>query len=116
MDSETRDKVFSRDKYLCVNCGKHIQTYNSCQIAHSIKSGKGSENHIMSYIWQHYQKDRSRKWVNKYILNCEMNLSSVCSLSCNDSRNIFYKPIERDLLIDKIIEETGCLTNKFPDK
>jgi hypothetical protein len=115
MNPETRDKVFCRDNFKCVICGKHIQTYNSCQVAHSIKSGKGSENHIMAYIWSKYKKDRSRAWINKYILDNEMNLSSVCSLSCNDACNIFFKPVERDELIDRIITETRCLTD-CPDK
>jgi hypothetical protein len=115
MNSESRDKVFARDLYRCVICGEHIQRYNSCQIAHHVKSGKGSELHIMAYLWSKYKKDRSRAWVNKYILDNEMNLSSVCSLKCNDACNIFFKPIERDALIDKIIETTKCL-EIMPDK
>lgn len=109
MSPEIRDKVFSRNQYRCEVCGLHVQHYNTCQIAHSIKSGKGSENHIMAYIWEKYQKDRSRKWVNDFILDNPLNLSGVCSLKCNDSKNIFFKPIERDLLIDEIIEKTDCL-------
>lgn len=116
MNSETRDKVFMRDKFLCVVCGKHIQTYNSCQVAHKVKSGKGSEKHISAYIWNKYKKDRSHKWVSKYILDNEMNLSSVCSLSCNDAENIFFKPLKRDDLIDLIIEENQLFSLNTPDK
>lgn len=106
---DTRNDIFHRDGYKCVACGKHMQTYNSCQIAHSIKSGKGSENHIMAYIWSKYKKDRSRRWVQDFILDNPLNLSTTCCLSCNDSRNIFFNPVERDALIDRIIEETECL-------
>jgi 5-methylcytosine-specific restriction endonuclease McrA len=116
MNSETRDKVFMRDKFICVICGKHIQSSNSCQVAHSIKSGKGSENHITAYIWNKYRKDRSRKWVNTYIIDNIKNLSSVCSLSCNDACNIFFKPLKRDALIDLIIEEDKLFSLNTPDK
>jgi len=109
MNSEIRDSVFTRNNYRCEVCGLHVQHYNTMQVAHKIKSGKGSELHIMVYIWEKYRKDRSRKWVNDFILDNELNLSGVCSLKCNDSKNIFFKPLERDALIDKIIEETNCL-------
>jgi len=110
MNSETRDKVFARNQYKCSVCGLHVQHNNNMQIAHSIKSGKGSENHIMQYLWSKYKKDRSRRWVKDYILDNELNLSGVCSLKCNDKCNIFFNPIERDKLIDLIIETTECLT------
>lgn len=116
IDEEKRYNIFSRDQFLCGNCGKHIVIFGTPQLAHRIRQGKQAEKHCMIYIWNKYKKDRSRKWVKDYILDNELNLVSTCSSPCNSHFNIFTKPIERDLLIDKIIEETGCLTNKFPDK
>jgi len=109
IDKEKYHAIFARDQYICQCCGKHVSTFNTPQIAHKIKSGKGSENHIASYIWEKYNKDRSKKWVKDYIIDNEMNLVSTCSLKCNDSFNIFFNPVERDALIDRIIEETNCL-------
>jgi 5-methylcytosine-specific restriction endonuclease McrA len=116
MTEEQRHNIFSRDQFLCTACGKHIVINGTPQLAHNIKSGKGSENHIIAYIWNTYRKDRSRKWVNKYILDNDMNLSSTCSLKCNDSKNIFFKPVERDALIDRIIEECELFSLNTPDK
>lgn len=108
---EFRYKIFARDGFICQRCGCHIARYGFAQIAHRIRQGKQAENHVMQYIWQKYKKDRSRAWVQKYIINNEMNLVSTCSLACNSHFNIFTKSVERDALIDKIISETKCLTD-----
>ena len=105
MKTETRDNVFSRDDYRCVVCGEHIQTYNNMQIAHRIHKGVTAENHIMQFIWEHFQKDRSRTWVRDNILENANNLLSVCSLKCNDKCNIFFKPVERDALLMELIQD-----------
>lgn len=115
IDKEKYDSIFARDKYMCQCCGGHVQQYNTMQLAHRIRQGKQAEKHIMIYIWNNYKKDRSRAWVQKYIINNEMNLVSTCSLACNSHFNIFTKSIERDELIDRIITETRCLTD-LPDK
>jgi len=116
IDQDKYDSIFARDEYLCQCCKKHVQTYNSMQIAHRIRQGKQAEVFISAYIWYKYKKDRSRKWCKDYILDNELNLVSTCSLSCNSHFNIYTMSVERDALIDRIISETGCLTNKFPDK
>ena len=107
--SDKRDKVFLRDMFVCQVCGKHINRYSTPQLAHQIKSGKGSERHITAYIWNKYQKDRSGKWATDFIIDNELNLLSTCGLDCNSRCNIFNKPVQRDELIDRIIEETECL-------
>jgi len=112
--SDKRLKVFARDEYLCQVCGKHISANGSPQLAHRIKSGKGSQNHITAYIWNKYQKDRSAKWATDFIIDSELNLMSTCSLDCNSRCNIFFKSIERDNLIDEIIEQTECLKYEKP--
>jgi len=105
MTDETRDNVFSRDEYRCVVCGEHIQTHNNMQIAHRIHKGITAENHIMQFIWEHFRKDRSRTWVRDNIIENENNLSSTCSLECNSACNIFFKPVERDALLMKLIQD-----------
>jgi hypothetical protein len=112
---EFRYKIFVRDGFICQKCGGHIVQHGTPQLAHRIRQGKQAENHIMIYVWNNYKKDRSRKWVNDYILDNPLNLVSTCSGSCNSHFNIFTKEIERDELIDRIISETNCLTD-CPDK
>jgi len=110
MTEEQRYNIFCRDEFICQKCGCHIVKNGSPQIAHKIRQGKQAETHVMIYLWDKYKKDRSRKWCRDYIINNELNLASTCSLDCNSSFNIFGKPIERDKLIDLIIETTECLT------
>ena len=100
-----RKEIFSRDGYICQICGKPVRSYGFEQIAHCIKQGKGSEDYVMQFIWNEYRKDRSRKWVKDNIINHPDNLKSVCSLRCNDRCNIFNKPVERDILLQKIIKK-----------
>lgn len=109
IDNEKYDAIFARDQYICQCCFKHVQTYNSMQIAHRIRQGKQAEKHVMIYIWNNYKKDRSLRWCKDYILDNELNLVSTCCGSCNSHFNIFGKPVERDKLIDFIIESTDCL-------
>lgn len=109
MNPETRISVFERGGYNCEICGKPVNHEGTPQIAHCIHKGKQAENHIMPYIWNKYKKDRGRKFIQVNILENKMNLVAVCSLRCNDKCNIFFKPVERDNLIDYIIKETGCL-------
>ena len=109
MDEEKRHNIFSRDQFLCGHCGKHIVTYGTPQLAHKIRQGVQAEKHVSAYIWNKYKKDRSRKWCKDFILDNELNLVSTCCSSCNSHFNIFSKDVERDALIDQIIEETNCL-------
>jgi len=107
--SDKRLKVFARDEYLCQVCGKHISVNGSPQLAHRIRQGKQAEKHCMIYIWNKYNKDRSHNWCKDFIIDSDLNLLSTCSLECNSRCNIFFKSIERDNLIDEIIEQTECL-------
>lgn len=109
MTEETRLKVFARSGYTCEICGKPVSQYGTAQLAHRIHKGKTAENHILPFIWNTYQKDRSRKWVQDYILESPLNLVPVCSIRCNDKANIFFKSVQRDELIKKIIESENLL-------
>jgi len=109
IDEEKRHNIFSRDQFLCGNCGKHIVTFGTPQLAHKIRQGKQAQTHVMIYIWNKHKKDRSRRWCKNYILDNELNLVSTCCGSCNSHFNIFSKDVERDALIDRIIFESDCL-------
>jgi len=110
MNEETRKKVFSKGGFFCSVCGRPVKAAGTPQIAHKIKSGVGTENHIMSYIWNNYHKDRGRKFVQDHVINHELNLSPVCSLKCNDACNIFFDPVSRDALIDEILTKSQALS------
>lgn len=105
---EKRLNIFSRDRFTCP-CGNQIDKHGSPQIAHRIKSGVGSENYLMKFIWEEYRKDRGRRWVQDFVIDNELNLVSTCGLKCNDKENIFFKPVLRDALVRQIIDETECL-------
>ena len=114
IDEEKRYNIFSRDQFLCGNCGKHIVIFGTPQLAHRIRQGKQAEKHCMIYIWNKYNKDRSHNWCKDFIIDSDLNLLSTCSLECNSRCNIFNKPVLRDELIDRIIEETECLKYEKP--
>lgn len=109
ISKETYEKVLNRDMYLCQHCGRHANHSGTMQLAHRIRQGVQAEKHIMIYIWHNYHKDRGRAWVDRHIINSDLNLVTTCSLSCNSSFNIFTKSVLRDDLIRKIIDETQCL-------
>ena len=100
MKKETRDYVLSRDGYICQQCRILCSPYQ-LQIAHRIKKGKGTLNHIKKNFVVDNMTDND---IKDKIIDNPMNLVTTCSLRCNDSMNIFYKPVERDSLIKKIIE------------
>jgi len=102
---ETRILVFNRSGYLCEVCGSPIRGKNSPQIAHRIHKGKTAENHIMAYLWNTYGVDRNRRYVRENILENEKNLMAVCGGKCNDMCNIFFRPVERDALLDLIFQK-----------
>ena len=101
----TRQEIFCRDFYTCRVCSKPARYYNSAQIAHCIKQGKGSEDYIMSFIQSEFNKDVSRKWIRDNIINHPDNLKLTCSLKCNDRCNIFNNPVEREKLLKSIIKK-----------
>jgi len=109
MTPETRKKVFAKGGFFCAICGRPVKSAGTPQVAHRIHKGKQSEDHIMAFIWNEYQKDRNRTFVRENILEHELNLRSVCCDKCNDACNIFFKEIERDALIREILEKSGCL-------
>ena len=98
----TRELVYKRDGGVCENCKKVLQ-YTQFQMAHRIKKGKGSEDFIKRYALNYYNKQITTKEAQK-ILNHEKNLATTCPGACNDAMNIFYNPLKRKLLIDKIWE------------
>jgi hypothetical protein len=100
MKIETRKKVFVRDFFTCRRCGKA----GANQLAHRIHSGKESCRYIQNFISSRYGVDLTKTFINEDILNHPDNLVVACSLPCNDSFNIFYKPVQRDKLIIEIYE------------
>lgn len=105
MTHEQRYSIFARDGFICQTCGKPV--YNrQPQIAHRIKQGKQSVNFLL--------KEKKCLTVKQAeaILNHELNLVTTCSLKCNDSQNIFFKPVERDELIKQILKEVDTWNTK----
>jgi hypothetical protein len=107
MDIDKYISILERDKYTCRECGRTYQRTGSIQLAHRIKQGKGSENYILKFYYQHFGQSISLKMARE-ILNHPDNLVSVCSLKCNDRQNIFFNPVERDKLLLKIIGKVAA--------
>jgi len=108
MKAETRKKILVRDFYTCQKCGKS----GSTQVAHRIHKGKESNRYIKNFVYNHYGIELTRAFVDEAILNHPDNLALACSLSCNDSFNIFYKPVQRDILIQQIYEKVRLFFNR----
>lgn len=77
-------KRYHLDLYRCQHCGKL-----ATQIAHRIARLK-----------------TNYKIYGKEIIDSNLNIVSVCSLSCNDKFSITYKPMKCKKLID-LIKERG---------
>lgn len=82
--NEMRDKIFRRDSYTCVKCGKSIYE-DSPQLAHGIAKTKAN--------------------IKKYglsVINHPLNLFSVESSACNSRCNIGFNPVKTNELVEKI--------------
>lgn len=97
MNSETRMKVIIRDMYTCQRCGKQ-PSISGIQVAHRIHDGKET----MAGLEDRFP-ERSRKWIQDNILDHPMNLVTTCSLSCNDSFNIWFDDMAVDKLLTAIV-------------
>lgn len=104
MKSETRVKIMIRDFFTCQKCYK-MPGMSGLQIAHRIKSGKGTEKYIQFYLETVQHQEWLLKEIREQIIDHPLNLVSTCSLSCNDSFNIFNNPEERDKLINEILSD-----------
>ena len=100
MTPETRNYVLMRDCYTCQRCGKNVYI-SQLQIAHRIKSGKGTLNHIKKNFSVDKMTDKD---IKENIIDHPLNLVTTCSLRCNDSFNVFNNPVERDKLLNKIMD------------
>ena len=96
---QIRRKVFIRDFFTCQRCGKT----GGIHIAHRIKQGIGSEKYIQDYMFNKYNDYKPLSFIREFIINHPLNMVTVCSLKCNDSFNIFFNEVERDELLNKII-------------
>jgi hypothetical protein len=100
-----RISIFSRDFYTCQKCGKN-KDMSQLQVAHRIRQGKGSEKYIKEFT-DKLGLDLSKTFIRENIINHESNMTTTCSLECNASFNIFFKPLERDALLLRILEQLG---------
>lgn len=65
---EQKQRIFARDNWTCVNCGRPIMRYGTPQLAHRVPK---SRNNIAKY--------------GKAAVHHPYNLASVCSLECNSA-------------------------------
>jgi 5-methylcytosine-specific restriction endonuclease McrA len=105
MNRETRMKVIIRDMYTCQVCGKQ-PSLTGLQIAHRIKSGKGTEKYIQFFLESVCHKELFLKEIREQIIDHPKNLVTTCSLRCNDACNIFNNQVERDKLIIELLQNT----------
>ena len=98
-----KKKIFIRDFFTCQSCGGSIY-HRHPQIAHKIKQGKGSEDFISKWLLERGY-DWSRKKIRDDVINHPFNVVTACSLKCNDAQNLFYKPVDRDILLLRILDD-----------
>jgi hypothetical protein len=102
----TKYEILARDGFQCQKCGK---LGLNLQAAHRIKQGNKSSKknstvkHIHNYVLRKYKRELTKQEIYK-IIHDERNLVTSCD-KCNDYFNIFFKPVERDQLIDLIYEK-----------
>lgn len=94
------EEIYIRDSYTCQKCGCSDQSKLS--IAHRIKQGTQTAKQIYKYMIQNHNVYLNKAQINK-IIHHSYNRVAACQKECNDSFNIFYKPVERDNLLEKII-------------
>ena len=104
MNEDKRNEILERDLYSCQHC-KKIPGYSNLQIAHRIGNNKRSMRYIENFLRDNYGKKLTKSFIQDNIIDNSLNVVTTCSLSCNDAQNIFFKPIARDELLKKIIEE-----------
>lgn len=94
-----RQEIFEKYNYTCQCCG-YFGDHSRLSIAHKIKQGKGTIKYIKNYFSDYNFTD---KHIKDNIINNEKNVTLACRGNCNDSFNLFYKPLQRDFLLDEII-------------
>ena len=96
-----RRQVIIRDFFTCQSCGEPVRM-DKIQIAHKIHQGEESESHISNWL-----NGKGLSWsknrIRESIINNENNVCVTCCSRCNDKQNIFFKPVERDALLEKIL-------------
>jgi len=101
-----RKKIIIRDFWTCRTCGRRVDTVD-IQIAHKIKQGSGSEEHIQDWLIQEGYGLWTHKRIREEIINNPLNVCVTCSSSCNDAQNIFFNPVEVDLKLTEILNALG---------
>lgn len=102
---ESMEKVYDRYNNTCQKCGKIGNIFSGyLSVAHRIAQNQTSEKHIRNYIFNKYSYELRKKDIDK-IIHHKYNTVLACKGNCNDSFNIFYNPLKRDNLIEKIYED-----------
>lgn len=101
---ESKKAIFARDNWRCQFPDCDVRGQENLQVAHRIKQGKGSEDYVMVFWYDQYGQSISRKYA-QHIINHPFNMVASCPQH-NDAFNIFYKPEERDALLEKIHAES----------
>ena len=79
--------------------------YNDIQIAHKIRQGSGSEEHIQDWLIRNNFGLWTKKRIREEIINHPFNVCVTCSSYCNDMQNIFFKDVELELKLTEIMND-----------
>lgn len=104
-----RRKIMVRDYWTCITCGERVDQH-LIQIAHKIKQdktqgGRGSVAHISDWLEKTHGLLLSKTEIIANYINHPFNVCVTCSQICNDAQNIFYSPIKRDALLERIYQD-----------
>lgn len=108
MNQDKYISIFIRDGYVCQRCGKN-QSESRLTIAHRIRKGSNSEKWVYNFVLEKYGKELKTGFIREEILNHPDNLVVACAGACNDSYNVFFKPIARNHLLIVILKKLNII-------
>ena len=123
MTEDERYEIIVRDRFVCQRCGKPVGVYG--QLAHRVKSGKGTLKFIENFLQQNYNKVLTKKDIKNKIIDNKKNLEDdffYSEIAENEFNELDYKERKNNWrtyfracqdINDKILNQTNELVKDF---
>jgi len=104
MTPDQRERIISRDFWTCQRCGATPDP-SRLQVAHRMHQGKSTEKYINKILIREHGEYKTMTWIRNNIVDHPLNCVTTCSLECNGSFNVLFKPVECKKVLDSILED-----------